>query len=48
MLFAEHDLVVFAIASSGIALVLAVLLISRPVEQCVGQLESKIRQAMCS
>jgi hypothetical protein len=40
-------LVVFAIASSAIALVLGVLLISRPVEQRIGRLELKIRQAMC-
>ena len=47
MLFADHDLVVFAMVSSAIALVLAVLLISRPVEQRIGRLELKIRQAMC-
>ena len=47
MLFADHDLLVFAIASSAIAIVLAVWLISRPVEQRIGRLELKIRQAMC-
>jgi len=47
MLFTDHDLVIFAIASSAIALVLAVLLVSRPVEQRIGRLELKIRQAMC-
>jgi hypothetical protein len=46
MLFTDHDLVIFAIASSAIALVLAVLLVSRPVEQRIGRLELKIRQAM--
>jgi small neutral amino acid transporter SnatA (MarC family) len=46
MLFTDHDIVIFAIASA-IALVLAVLLVSRPVEQRIGRLELKIRQAMC-
>src|SRR5262245_15398161 len=47
MLFTDHDIVIFAIASSAIALVLAVLLVSKPVEQRIGRLELKIRQAMC-
>jgi hypothetical protein len=37
-----------AIASSAIALVLAVLAVSTGVEQRIGRLESKIRQAMWS
>ena len=47
MLFTDHDVVIFAITSSAVALVLAVLLASRPVEQRIGRLELKIRQAMC-
>jgi len=47
MLFTDNDIVIFAIASSAIALVLAVLLVSRPVEQRIERLELKIRQAMC-
>lgn len=46
MLFTDHDIVIFAIASGGIALVLAVLLVSTAVEQRIGRLESIIRQAM--
>ena len=45
MLFTDHDIVIFAIASSAIAL--ALLLVSRPVEQRIGRVELKIRQAMC-
>jgi len=45
MLFTDHDIVIFAIASIVIAL--ALLLVSRPVEQRIGRLELKIRQAMC-
>ena len=47
MLFTDHDIVIFAIASGAIALVFALLLVSRPVEQRIGRLELKIRQAMC-
>ena len=47
MLFTDHDIVIFAIASSAITLVLAVLLVSRPIEQRIGRLELKIRQAVC-
>jgi Trk K+ transport system NAD-binding subunit len=46
--FTDHDIVVIAIVSSSIALVLAVLAVSMGVEQCIGRLESKIRQAMWS
>jgi small neutral amino acid transporter SnatA (MarC family) len=46
MLFTDYDILIFALASA-IALVLAVLLVSRPVEQRIGRLELKIRQAMC-
>jgi hypothetical protein len=45
-LFADHDILVFAIAASAIALVLAVLLVSTRLEQRIGRLESKIRQAI--
>jgi hypothetical protein len=47
MLFTDHDIVIFAIASSAVALVFTVLLVSRPVEQRIERLELKIRQAMC-
>jgi len=47
MLFTDHDIVIFAIASSAIALVLALLLVSRSVDRRIGLLELKIRQAMC-
>jgi hypothetical protein len=48
VLFTDHDIVVSAIVSSGIALVLAVLAVSTRVEQRIGRIESKIRQAMWS
>jgi hypothetical protein len=48
VLSTDHDIVIFAIASSAIALVLVVLLVSTAVEQRIGRLESKIRQAMWS
>ena len=48
VLFADHDIVVSGIVSSGIALVLAVLAVSTRVEQRIGRIESKIRQAMWS
>ena len=47
VLFTDHDIVIFAIASSAIALALGVLLVSGPVEQRIGRLELKIRQALC-
>jgi hypothetical protein len=46
VLFSDHDVLVFAIVSSAIALVLAVLAVSAGVERHIGRLESKIRQAM--
>jgi hypothetical protein len=46
VLFSDHDILVFAIVSSAIALVLAVLAVSAGVERHIGRLESKIRQAM--
>ena len=48
MLFKDHDVLVFAITSSAIALALAVLAVSAGVERHIGRLESKIRQAMWS
>jgi hypothetical protein len=48
VLFTDHDIVVIAIVSSSIALVHAVLAVSTAVEQCIGRLESKTRQAMWS
>jgi hypothetical protein len=48
VLFTNPDILVFAIVSSGIALVLAVLAVSTRVEQRIGRIESKIRQAMWS
>lgn len=48
VLFTDHDILVIAIASSAIALVLAVLAVSTGVEQRIGRLESKIRRAMWS
>jgi Trk K+ transport system NAD-binding subunit len=48
VLFTDHDILVIAITSSAIALVLAVLAVSTPVEQRIGRLESKIRQAIWS
>jgi hypothetical protein len=48
VLFTDHDILLIAIASSAIALALAVLAVSTGVEQRVGRLESKIRQAMWS
>ena len=46
--FTDYDIVVFAIAASAIALVLAVMLVSTGLEQRIGRLQSKIRQAMWS
>jgi hypothetical protein len=48
VLFTDHDILVFAIVSSAIALVLVVLAVSIGVERHIGRLESKIRQAMWS
>ena len=51
VLFTDHDILVFAIVSSAIALValvLAVLAVSAGVERHIGRLESRIRQAMWS
>jgi Trk K+ transport system NAD-binding subunit len=48
VLFTDHDILVIAITSSAIALVLAVLAVSTRVEQRIGRLESKIRQAIWS
>jgi hypothetical protein len=48
VLFTDHDILVFAITSSAIALVFAVLAVSAGVDQHIGRLESKIRQAMWS
>jgi hypothetical protein len=48
VLFTDHDILVFAIVSSAIALVLTVLAVSTGVERHIGRLESKIRQAMWS
>ena len=48
VLFTDHDIVIFTIASSAIALVLAVFALSAGVERHIGRLESKIRQAIWS
>jgi hypothetical protein len=48
VLFTDHDIVIFAITSSAIALLLAVLAVSARVEQRIGRIESRIRQAMWS
>jgi len=48
VLFTDHDVLVFAIASSAMALLLAVLAVSTGVERRIGRIESKIRQAMWS
>ena len=45
VLFTDHDVLVFAIAASGILLALAVLF-SATAEHRVEQLESKIRQVL--
>jgi hypothetical protein len=45
VLFTDHDVLVFAIAASGISLALAVLF-SVTAEQRVERLESKIRQVL--
>jgi Trk K+ transport system NAD-binding subunit len=48
VLFTDHDVLVFATASSAMALLLAVLAVSTGVERHIGRIESKIRQAMWS
>ena len=48
VLFSDHDVLVFATASSAMALLLAVLAVSTGVERHIGRIESKIRQAMWS
>lgn len=48
VLFTDHDILAFAIVSSAIALVFAVLAVSTGVERHIGRLESKIRQLMWS
>jgi hypothetical protein len=46
VLFADYDVLVFAIAGSAMALLLAVLTVSTGVERRIGRIESKIRQTM--
>jgi Trk K+ transport system NAD-binding subunit len=48
VLFTDHDVLVFATASSAMALLLAVLAVSTGVERRIERIESKIRQAMWS
>jgi hypothetical protein len=48
VLFTDHDIVIFAITSSAIALLLVVLAVSARVEQRIGRIEFRIRQAMWS
>ena len=48
VLFTDHDVLVFATASSAMALLLAASAVSTGVERRIGRIESKIRQAMWS
>jgi Trk K+ transport system NAD-binding subunit len=48
VLFTDHDVLVFAIASSAMALLLAALAVSTGVERRIERIESRIRQAMWS
>jgi Trk K+ transport system NAD-binding subunit len=48
VLFTDHDVLVFATASSAMALLLAVLAVSTGVKRRIERIESKIRQAMWS
>jgi hypothetical protein len=48
VLFTDHDVLVFAIASSAMALLLAASAVSTGVERRIERIESKIRQAMWS
>jgi Trk K+ transport system NAD-binding subunit len=48
VLFTDHDVLVFAISSSAMALLLAALAVSTGVERRIERIESRIRQAMWS